>query len=123
MSIQPLLPFISLLLFFIFFVCVMCYLGLCNAVNDGLQCLVLVTLEDTFHTAGSGGNGLPHRHVQIVVVFLGCKVLNYVKREKILVFELHTSHYLVFIRPTRSQDNSNNTIFMHENSKGLRKLQ
>lgn len=58
------------------------YLSLCDAVDDGLQCFVAVTLEDSLDTAGSGGNGLPHRHVQVVVVFLGCKVLNRVRKEK-----------------------------------------
>lgn len=47
------------------------YLGLGDAVDDGLQGFVRVTLEDALHAAGSGGNGLPHRHVQVVVVFLG----------------------------------------------------
>lgn len=60
----------------------MCYLSLCNAVDDGLERFMRVTLEDSFHTAGSGGNGLPHCHVQVVVVFLGCEVLKHRIKEK-----------------------------------------
>lgn len=52
-----------------------CYLRLCDAVDDGLQRLVAVTLQDSLHAAGSVGERLPHRHVQFVVVFLGCQVL------------------------------------------------
>lgn len=52
-----------------------CYLSLCDAVDDGLQGLLRVTLEDPLHAAGSGSQGLLHRHVQLVVVFLSCQVL------------------------------------------------
>lgn len=52
------------------------YLSLSDAVDDGLQGLIRVTLEDSLHAAGSGGDGLLHRHVQVVVVFLGCEVLD-----------------------------------------------
>lgn len=65
--------------------CSVCYLSPCDAVDDSLQCFVTVTFEDSFYTASSGGNGLPHRHVQVVVVFLGGKVLNHVKREKTII--------------------------------------
>lgn len=51
------------------------HLGSGDAVDHDLQGLVGVTLEDSFHTAGSGGDGLPHRHVQVVVVLLGSEVL------------------------------------------------
>lgn len=57
-----------------------CYLCLCDAVDDGLQRLVAVTLQDSLHAAGSVGECLPHRHVQFVVVFLGCQVLNQERR-------------------------------------------
>lgn len=59
-----------------------CYLSHRDAVDDGLQCFVRVTLEDSLHAAGSGGDGLPHRHVQVVVVFLGGEVLNDEKDKK-----------------------------------------
>lgn len=62
------------------------YLSLCDAVDDGLQCFVRVTLEDSLHAACSGGNGLLHRHVQVVVVFLGCEVLNDASKEKTILF-------------------------------------
>lgn len=78
-----------------------CYLSLCNAIDDGLQCFMRVTFEDTLHTAGSGGNGLPHRHVQVVVVFLGGEILNDVKRKDKSIFfdqklqkETHPYNYL-----------------------------
>lgn len=51
------------------------YLSVCDAVDDGLQCFMRVTLEDPLHPADSGSNGLLHGHVQVVVVFLCSEVL------------------------------------------------
>lgn len=62
------------------------YLGFRDAVDDGLQRFMTVTFEDSLDTAGSGCEGLPHRHAQVVVVFLGCKVLDHSKRKRFLQF-------------------------------------
>lgn len=62
------------------------YLGFCDAVDDGLQRFVTVTFEDSLDTAGSGGESLPHRHAQVVVVLLGCEVLDHSNRKRILQF-------------------------------------
>lgn len=51
------------------------YLSFCDTVNDGLQRFMAVTFEDSLHAASSGRDGLPHRHVQVVVGFLRCEVL------------------------------------------------
>lgn len=64
------------------------YLGFCDAVDDGLQRFVTVTFEDSLDTAGSGGESLPHRHAQVVVVFLGCEVLGHSKTKRILQFSV-----------------------------------
>ena len=47
------------------------YLSHSDAVYDGLQGLVGVTLEDPLHGAGPAGQRLLHAHVQVVVVLLG----------------------------------------------------
>lgn len=51
------------------------YLRLGDAVDDGLQRLVAVTLKDSLHAAGPGRQRLSHRHVELVVVLLGRQVL------------------------------------------------
>lgn len=56
------------------------YLSFCDTVDDGLQRFVAVTFEDSFHAASSGGNGLPHCHVQVIVGFLCRQVLHQVRR-------------------------------------------
>jgi hypothetical protein len=48
------------------------YLSLSDAVYDGLQGLVGVTLEDPLHRAGPACQCLLHAHVQVVVTLLGC---------------------------------------------------
>lgn len=55
--------------------CLVEYLSICDAVDDGLQRFMRVTLDDPLHPADSGSNGLVHAHVQIVVVLLCSKVL------------------------------------------------
>lgn len=52
------------------------YLCLGDAVDDGLQRLVAVTLEDSLHAAGPGRQRLAHRHVELVVALLGRQVLD-----------------------------------------------
>lgn len=59
-----------------------CYLSLSDAVNDGLQRFMRVTLQHPLHAAGSGRDGLPHRHVQVVVVLLGRQVLQETKKKE-----------------------------------------
>lgn len=51
------------------------HLCLGDAVDDGLQRLMAVTLEDSLHAAGPRRQRLAHRHGELVVVLLGRQVL------------------------------------------------
>lgn len=51
------------------------YLGLDQAVDDGFQRLVLVTLEDALEVVGAVLQRPRHRHIQVVVGLLSCQVL------------------------------------------------
>lgn len=54
---------------------IVAYLGLHDPVHDGIQCLQLVALHDSFKVLGPMSERLGHRQVQVVVGLLCRQVL------------------------------------------------